>query len=254
MSYKTIFGEEFENEFDEKMTHKYGDKYKCVKSVYPDVCKLPESEIQPMTYIARYQGDTVDEAKDLVRKYVKEKEPMWKQEYFQKPQDTNKPYLQFDGEKLSWIDNGKVIKSWAGMSGNPKYQCKTYQNMAGKGPLPEGRYAVKQKDLQHFDDLSFWDEFKSNIGVGPWPKGIKAWGNHRVWLKPLDGTKTYNRADFSIHGGKDLGSGGCIDLTNQIDDFNQMFKDYNGDLELQVQYPQECWYNNKQLVYDVKNI
>lgn len=82
MTYTTIFGEEFENEFDEKMAHKYGDGYKCVKSVYPDVCKLPESEIQPMTYIARYKGDTVEEAKDFVSKYIKEKEPMWKQEYF----------------------------------------------------------------------------------------------------------------------------------------------------------------------------
>lgn len=82
MTYTTIFGEDFENEFDEKMTHKYGDKYKCVKSVYPDVYKLPESEIQPMTYIARYKGDTVDEAKDFVRKYIKEKEPLWKKMCF----------------------------------------------------------------------------------------------------------------------------------------------------------------------------
>jgi len=43
-----------------------------------------------------------------------------------------------------------------------------------------------------------------------------------------------------VHGGTTLGSAGCIDLTNYNDDFYHDFKNYNDDLLLKVQYP-ENW-------------
>lgn len=55
--------------------------------------------------------------------------------------------------------------------------------------------------------------------VGPWPGGGIAWGDHRVALKPADGTNTYGRSGFFIHGGAIPGSAGCIDLTSANKDF-----------------------------------
>ncbi len=37
-------------------------------------------------------------------------------------------------------------------------------------------------------------------------------------------TNTYGRDNFSIHGGTEPGSAGCIDMTGQIDKFTQWFK------------------------------
>jgi hypothetical protein len=45
---------------------------------------------------------------------------------------------------------------------------------------------------------------------GEWPGGIIAWGEERVWLEPI--SYTGPRTAFSIHGGYEFGSRGCIDL------------------------------------------
>lgn len=75
MVYYNFKGEPFENEHDEEMSRKYGYKYKCVKNIYPNVYKLPKEEIETMTNILRYQGDTMEEAEDILKKHIKEKEP-----------------------------------------------------------------------------------------------------------------------------------------------------------------------------------
>lgn len=82
MSYYNLRGDMLENEHDETMTRKYGDSYRCVKNVYPDVYKLPEDEICQMTSMMRYQGDTVEEAQDILKKYIKKNEPTWQQTYW----------------------------------------------------------------------------------------------------------------------------------------------------------------------------
>lgn len=83
MSYCTIFGDCFEDEHDEEMTRKYGDKYRYVKRLYPNAYKLPKSEIEEMIDIARWQGDTLEEGKALLDKHIRQKEPMWKETYFE---------------------------------------------------------------------------------------------------------------------------------------------------------------------------
>lgn len=259
MSYCTIFGDCFENEHDEEMTRKYGDKYRYVKSLYPNAYKLPKAEIEEMIDIARWQGETLEEGKELLGKYIKQNEPSWKENYFEPEVKTEvqlkpKASLNFDGQTLSWMEDGKAVKSWPAMSGDPNYQCRTYQHEKGLGPLPEGRYKVPINRLQHWDDLSMpykilnygMGYFPKNMQRGTWINGPESWGEHRAWIEPdindpFTKKNIGDRNNLAIHGGSTFGSNGCVDLAGNMNDFNKMFTDYNQDLELNVSYPQECW-------------
>lgn len=61
-------------------------------------------------------------------------------------------------------------------------------------------------------------------------------GTERVWLTPQAGTETYGRNGFTIHGGVDAGSRGCIDLVNNAPTFFKFFKSLGSDAVLQVDY------------------
>ncbi len=160
-------------------------------------------------------------------------------------------YLKFNGKELSWNEENKPIRSWRGMSGQPDYQCKKYIPESYKGPLPEGKWLVKQSQYQKYDDLSFGEKIANHTSFisekvrnkpsGKWKGGTAAWGKHRIWLEPADGTDNKNRTNLSIHGGESLGSGGCVDLADKMEDFIEYFKKYGSDMILDVKYDQECW-------------
>ena len=150
----------------------------------------------------------------------------------------------FDGEYENWMNDGRVYKRWKGMSGATDFQKAFYQNVAGKGPLPEGTYWVKQNNLQHWDDLPWYNKLASSVSggrisdkkFGAWPGGTKSWGKHRIWLEPDANTNTYGRNGLAIHGGDEFGSEGCIDLEKGIDDFAQNFKEYGYPMKQIVAY------------------
>ena len=48
----------------------------------------------------------------------------------------NDAYLDFNGQELRWHQNNEVTNSWKAMSGKPDYQCKEYDSVKDKGPLP----------------------------------------------------------------------------------------------------------------------
>lgn len=151
-----------------------------------------------------------------------------------------KATLSFDGSFLLWREErpDKIIRhSWAAVSGRPGYQTKEYQETEDKGPIPEGKWFVKQTKYQSAKSRTQWEKFKNGIGRGKWPGGTSSWGNHRIWLEPQSGTKTYGRSGFSIHGGSTPGSAGCIDLTENMDSFVEVFRAFNDDVELVVKYP-----------------
>lgn len=158
------------------------------------------------------------------------------------------PYLQFDGQELIWYNNGIKYRSWPAVSGKADYQSPEYQNLAKLGPLPEGNWKLRQDRFQQYDDLSNSEKITNEIGkiptalkmpMGKWPGGRWAWGNSRIWLEPESGTNTYGRSNFSIHGGSEAGSAGCIDLTDKMDDFANTFRNYGHDLLLKVKYPRK---------------
>lgn len=158
----------------------------------------------------------------------------------------NKPSrLDFNGKELSWYEDDNRVASWKGMSGKPDYQCKEYDTVKNKGPLPEGKWLVRQSQLQNFyKDQSKTDQAISKYGIGvfgKWRGGKDSWGNNRIWLEPAKGTDNKNRTNLSIHGGKEFGSSGCIDLTDKMDEFTNRFKTYGHDMILDVRYDEDCW-------------
>ncbi len=158
----------------------------------------------------------------------------------------NKPSrLDFNGKELSWYEDDNRVASWKGMSGKPDYQCKEYDSIKNKGPLPEGKWLVRQAQHQNFYKNQSETEqniSKYSLGIfGKWRGGQNAWGNNRIWIEPAKGTDNKNRTDLSIHGGKEYGSGGCIDLTDKMDEFTKRFKNYGHDMILNVKYDKDCW-------------
>lgn len=148
-------------------------------------------------------------------------------------------FLKFNGKQLVWGDyTGNIKKWWPAVSGRPGYQGKGQQSLQGQGPLPEGTWMVKQSEYQRISAEDAIVGLTSIVGLkrGKWPGSVIAWGAHRVWLHPKDGTNTYGRKDFSIHGGWKAGSAGCIDLTSYIGEFVSMFLEYGKDMELVVEY------------------
>ena len=142
--------------------------------------------------------------------------------------------VDFDGEYLRFIENGDVTLELPAMSGKGEYQEKKYQNLKNMGPLPEGNYRIRQKEIQEIKN-SFWEK----MGVGNAPGGWISWGKKRVWLEPFSSNMMYDRDNFSIHGGASFGSLGCIDLGNRELDFFDKLEKYGRDVILNVRYKKE---------------
>ncbi len=66
--------------------------------------------------------------------------------------------------------------------------------------------------------------------------GAYSWGESRVWLEAAKETNTYGRSGFSVHGGTEPGSAGCIDLTDQMSGFTNWFENNKKDVILKVEY------------------
>ena len=156
---------------------------------------------------------------------------------FEKPVNV-KPgqYAVFDGKKFTLYENDKPIMSWDAVSGKDGYRSPEYQNMKDTGPIPEGIYVARQSELQFYKDITWDNRLRSAVGFGTWRGGTDSWGESRVWLEPSKETNTYDRSGFSVHGGAEPGSAGCIDLTHHIDEFTQWFEKNGHDLIINVKY------------------
>ena len=145
-------------------------------------------------------------------------------------------YAVFDGKALAIYEEGEKVAEFAAVSGKPGYQSPEYQNKKDTGPIPEGVYVIRKDRLQFYKDVDRWDRLRSEVGRGTWRGGTYSWGNSRVWLEPAKETNTFDRSGFSIHGGAEPGSAGCIDLTDQIDGFTKWFENNKKDVILKVVY------------------
>lgn len=155
------------------------------------------------------------------------------------------PYLLFDGAHLTWIEKHNNVTSWPAVSGKKGYQSPDNHAMKSKGPLPEGKWLVKQAEYQKMPDRSWIEEIAAELGRTNWPGGESSWGKNRIWIYPVAGTDVFNRSGFSIHGGDSPGSAGCIDLTNHMSDFIKKYLQHGDDMILEVSYGKESA-SNKQ--------
>jgi hypothetical protein len=117
--------------------------------------------------------------------------------------------LFFDGSTLQ-MTGGSENYSYPAASGRPTkggkfIYSKEAQKASFSGPIPEGVYWINPDELW----TNRWYKRGSEA----------AWGKYRITIHPFTTTETYKRGGFFIHGGKELGSAGCIDLTSHIEDF-----------------------------------
>lgn len=148
--------------------------------------------------------------------------------------------LLFDGETLFWREESHA-RQWPAWSGREGYWSPEFQAVKNIGPLPQGFYEVRQNEYASWEETPLYNRAACilniiNWKVGRWPGCTTAWGHYRIGLIPKPATRTYNRSDFTIHGGSFPGSAGCIDLVEGIDSFVQQFREYGKDLLLEVRY------------------
>jgi len=110
-------------------------------------------------------------------------------------------YYRTEG-KLIWYDsNGKYVESWNANSGNPS---------ANFAPIPRGTYVVNPSDIE---------EIKTEgdlIGWGPLAVPITPTLFTRIGLKIIA------RGSFYIHGGKNPGTAGCIEIAEYTEEQEQL--------------------------------
>ncbi|MBF0284659.1 MAG: DUF2778 domain-containing protein [Magnetococcales bacterium] len=179
-------------------------------------------------------GGSMPPPPDRVKeKYVKPlPPPNW--EHLPKDMRESGEKLIYDGRFLSYWKDGRIEKVWRGVSGEEGVQSKEYQSVQNKGPIPHGRYTVAQDQHQ---SIGVANRLFGNSRVGNFPGGTATWGEHRVWLKPHVENEMHGRKDFTIHGGSEPGSAGCIDLTDEMNSFSEWFKGHKKDIDLEVFYP-----------------
>jgi len=145
--------------------------------------------------------------------------------------------LVFDGDSLDIVDGlDNVVATFPAASGVDEYQHYVFQGVQDLGPIPEGTYVARQGALQSSGGRPMIDRALGAIGRGKWPGGYRSCGSGRIWLTPAIGTDTLSRSGFSIHGGTDYGSQGCIDLARQFSAFAKQFQAYGRDMILEVKY------------------
>ena len=67
--------ETFENEHDEKMTRKFSYNYQVLKRLFPEVYKLPESEIRSLVHSIYDNTKLGDELLDHLSDVINKKKP-----------------------------------------------------------------------------------------------------------------------------------------------------------------------------------
>lgn len=109
---------------------------------------------------------------------------------------------------------------------------KDKQTQKDIGPLPEGVWSF---DRDNYGSLLHGNIVKHGLKY-------KAWGKYHWSLIPSDRTNTFERKrdSFTIHGGTEYGSAGCIDLKHEIDEFHSyVLKLPQKKIFLYAKYPEE---------------
>jgi hypothetical protein len=122
---------------------------------------------------------------------------------------TGEHSLKYDGRHITvYDDSNKAVMKRRASSGapgsTPKDTEKEYY-----GPIPEGEYSFYPSEFS-----------KTNI------LRDEEWGTYRVRLYKSPKIKS-KRDNFFLHGGKRLGSAGCIDVGSADVELYEMLKDHD---------------------------
>lgn len=152
-------------------------------------------------------------------------------------------YMTFDGQNLNLYNNG-LVDSLNAQSGRDDFQSSIYQSVKDKGPLPEGVYYANQNQRQNLTLENIFLKLRNKLGIktnkeSNWSGNPFSWGLKRVWLKPDEANQMYGRDKFSIHGGFNKGSAGCIDIPWQTDNLSDYLDNCQESVPVYVKYPKK---------------
>ena len=197
--------ETFENEHDEKMTRKFSYNYQVLKRLFPEVYKLPESEIRLLVHSIYDNPKMGDELLDHLSDVINKKKPEWgeylnpKQEEAEQPVQQQNPLQPVQPKPLntgSGFEPYKPQKSAFGLNNT---------NNFGQTKLPD---FTKGMDLKHSDMVTGFgiNEAKQNsmlgfnpqkysLGNGFQPRSTNEWLqniNHPQNYEDIERSRIYN--------------------------------------------------------------
>ncbi|MBV6480151.1 MAG: hypothetical protein HGGPFJEG_02996 [Ignavibacteria bacterium] len=131
------------------------------------------------------------------------------------------------------MESGEIMR-WAAASGILDEFDRTQPSLQSEenvGPIPEGWWSV---DLQNA--FSYEKDAKSIYDIISWKMQKRSRGMEYINIYPTPDNPTLRKSGFSIHGGEEAGSIGCIDLTSGMKGFFNTFIFKNRSMLLNVKY------------------
>ncbi len=162
--------ETFENEHDEKMTRKFSYNYQVLKRLFPEVYKLPESEIRSLVHSIYDNPKLGDELLDHLSDVINKKKPEWGEYLNPKPEEAeqtvqNNPLQPVQPKPLNTslgFEPYKPQKSAFGLNNT--------NNFGTTGGLKQSQLPdlTKGMDLKHSDMVTGFgiNEAKQNSMLG----------------------------------------------------------------------------------------
>lgn len=125
----------------------------------------------------------------------------------------------------------------------------------GEGPIPEGDYYINPQNIQRYEPTNYEEVGNIVAGainsyiidpigvkrIGNRPGGKYSWGAGLIDIIP-ESTNTTKRGGFTIHGGEEPGSAGCIDM---LDNDDELFKFIEQNRENLTNVPLKVNYSKK---------
>lgn len=149
------------------------------------------------------------------------------------------PKIVVFGNQLVYYDQFGFSHPYDCASGRPG---ETNRRKSDVGPIPLGKYVMKVDDI-----AGGWLYFIY------WKIKQEDWGVYRVPLKPMEGTDVLNeekksRYGFSLHGGTEPGTAGCIEVRtpNDLALFALLKLSFQETIELEV-----LGYGDYNIIYNV---
>jgi hypothetical protein len=170
--------ETFENEHDEKMTRKFSYNYQVLKRLFPEVYKLPESEIRSLVHSIYDNPKMGDELLDHLTDVINKRKPEWGEYLNPKPEEPEQSAQPVQDNPLqpvqpkplntsSGFEPYKPQKSAFGLNNTGSLGGLNNTNSFAQTKLPD---LTKGMDLKHSDMVTGFgineDKQKEMLGTG----------------------------------------------------------------------------------------
>mgnify|MGYP007026488377 CR=1 FL=1 len=126
------------------------------------------------------------------------------------------------------------IKEWDAVSGELDYNGQTnplFEHVFDKGPIPQGWWNVDPGNAYSIESSEGIIDYLKWKFIRKVP-----FGEAYINIYPSADNPTNRREGFSIHGGEDPGSIGCIDLTSGMNNFYRNYINHGKSMLLNVDY------------------